>query len=810
METAGRDEMLDIAQLVELTSDAVAVCAKDGTINHVNARLKELIGEERTDVIGSDIKDLLFSAAFERASEHRLPFPLDGTAVSLMLKLSDGSFVPVQARAIELGGRNDEARRRLIKLKRLSSRDRVLVVVKSLEEQYAHDRQMRRVLSELQAANKRLSGTLSVIMATVGAEDLPSLVHAVLNRLLDALDADGSTLYFTESGGFKLRGISDGLERDYVPEFIPYGAGIPTYVLRAARACRFSVVRAGESALADEGSFYDLDRRVSRPLRVQDMPPFKTVIAVPVFFGRQVLGIIELGWKRPTMPRPYDVNVLEVICDYLSIELVSLATSMRSQRSAELTRSLNHVRDTLYTFEDDRGLAWGEIASEIRRVLSCHICPLLFDAERGCYVIDFEGGSRVAMPGDIERMFFSTTAPAARVNETMQDYFSRRDGAAVFDEGELQFARLTRIDQLSWAGTWLMSRGLPNQGVFFDFSGGVLGEHGEPHRPAAEDGALMSRAAASQAGPPPMMLLLRDSTQEPIDDIEYDYLVRLVHDFELFAQSVSQKHEDRHIAQALQSGMKSSLGSVPGITADSLYSSATRQALVGGDFYTLIRLPDDQAVMILGDVSGKGIEAASMSAFVKTALSAYAWEGTSPVQMVRSLNSMLMGFSRVETFATMFVAKIDLRHRIASYCSAGHPPSMLVRKTALGQAGPAASAAGDGAPGADAIETNEVELLSRQSGVVGAFEGMAFESGSFAFSPGDVLFMYTDGAIEARSPAGEFFGEQRLRDLLLSVVDDGVEGLCQRVLDALDAFTASALEDDIALVALRFDEGGAC
>lgn len=176
-----------------------------------------------------------------------------------------------------------------------------------------------------------------------------------------------------------------------------------------------------------------------------------------------------------------------------------------------------------------------------------------------------------------------------------------------------------------------------------------------------------------------------------------------------------------------------------------------------------------------------------MSALVKTALSAYAWEGASPVAMVRSLNSMLMGFSRVETFATMFVAHLDLGRGEAVYCSAGHPPSMLVR-----------AGCGDAEPG------GEVELLSIQSGVVGAFESMAFESGSFSFGPGDILFMYTDGAIEARDAEGGFFGEQRLRTILLEQAGAPVEGLCQRVLDELDAFTGSVLEDDIALVALQF------
>ena len=160
--------------------------------------------------------------------------------------------------------------------------------------------------------------------------------------------------------------------------------------------------------------------------------------------------------------------------------------------------------------------------------------------------------------------------------------------------------------------------------------------------------------------------------------------------------------------------------------------------------------------------------------------------------MVRSLNTMLMSFSRVETFATMFVANIDLRSRSALYCSAGHPPTMLIHP-----------AREDSDPGE--ARAGEIELMSTQSGVVGAFEDMAFRSGSFTFEPGDILFMYTDGAIEARNAEGEFFGEQRLRDILLEQSERGVDGLCARLLRELDVFTNSALEDDIAMVALRLD-----
>ena len=102
METLERNEWADVAQLVEITSDAVIICELDGTILHVNNRLLDLMCEERADVIGGDVKDVLYSSAFERATEHRLPFETDGSESELMLKLSDGSFIPVARAPLRL------------------------------------------------------------------------------------------------------------------------------------------------------------------------------------------------------------------------------------------------------------------------------------------------------------------------------------------------------------------------------------------------------------------------------------------------------------------------------------------------------------------------------------------------------------------------------------------------------------------------------------------------------------------------------------------------------------------------------------
>lgn len=293
-------------------------------------------------------------------------------------------------------------------------------------------------------------------------------------------------------------------------------------------------------------------------------------------------------------------------------------------------------------------------------------------------------------------------------------------------------------------GGWLRAHGLPCQGLYVDT--GI-----EAGRPRSEGDGKHSNDAIVPAsvakGPTTRALLLRDGSQEPIDDLEYDYLVHLAHDFELIYEGESQKREERHIAQTLQIGMRNSLGDVPGIATDSVYLSATNSALVGGDFYTLVRLPDDCAVMILGDVSGKGIEAASMSALVKTALTAYAWEGAGPAVWPARSIACSWAFRGRDVRDGVY-RKIDLKAGRATYCSAGHPPTMVIR--------PSSTPLGGGE-----TRGGEVELLGCQSGVIGAFESMVYETGVFTFAPGDMLFMYTDGAIEARDRSGAFFGEQR-------------------------------------------------
>lgn len=153
--------------------------------------------------------------------------------------------------------------------------------------------------------------------------------------------------------------------------------------------------------------------------------------------------------------------------------------------------------------------------------------------------------------------------------------------------------------------------------------------------------------------------------------------------------------------------------------------------------------------------------------------------------MVRLLNDFLLGFSRLETFATLFVGVIDLAHATLTYCSAGHPPAIFLRR-----------------------DPHEMFTLDEQSGVVGAFRGMSYHDGRVRLREGDRLLLYTDGVTEARNPSGAFFGEQGLRDAVMEEAAGDYEHMLDRLLARLDAFTERSLDDDAAMVTLRFDELG--
>lgn len=231
--------------------------------------------------------------------------------------------------------------------------------------------------------------------------------------------------------------------------------------------------------------------------------------------------------------------------------------------------------------------------------------------------------------------------------------------------------------------------------------------------------------------------------------------------------------ETATVADELQNALLDLPASISGIRFSSSYRSAADCARVGGDFYDLMELPDGRVSIVLGDISGKGLNAAKMMMMVKNSLRAYVFDGTEPDEVIAKANRLLSANTEPHMFVTVFMGVLDPATGDLRYCSAGHPPALIRR------------------------EDGSVTTLSNQSPMVGAFSAFEFTSSEEHLGQGDYLFLYTDGVIEANK-ADEWFGESRLRDLVQQNASG--EDACQAVVDAVAEFAGGKLDDDLALL----------
>ncbi|MHB0975625.1 MAG: SpoIIE family protein phosphatase [Candidatus Aquicultorales bacterium] len=261
----------------------------------------------------------------------------------------------------------------------------------------------------------------------------------------------------------------------------------------------------------------------------------------------------------------------------------------------------------------------------------------------------------------------------------------------------------------------------------------------------------------------------------PFTDEQKDFIEKVAASVSLAVENASLYAAERNIADTLQHAILTLPQTLPGVEFGHLYRSATEAAEVGGDFYDLFELDEGRMGIVIGDVSGKGLEAATMTSLVKNTIKAYAYESPRPELIVSKTNDVLVRSSPFDIFVTLFVGILETRTGRLEYCNAGHPRPLIKRPSA-------------------------VAILDESNSVTGAFPGLSFKPGIERLTADDVLVLYTDGVLEARK-ANDFFGERRL----VAVVNnaEGPPGaLPGSIFDALIEFTGGHLTDDTAILAI--------
>jgi sigma-B regulation protein RsbU (phosphoserine phosphatase) len=259
----------------------------------------------------------------------------------------------------------------------------------------------------------------------------------------------------------------------------------------------------------------------------------------------------------------------------------------------------------------------------------------------------------------------------------------------------------------------------------------------------------------------------------------------------LLKESLEQQRirQELEIARQVQSAiLPDKEVSIEGVEIGTVYIPARE---VGGDFYDIIKVDDSDFLIVIGDVSNKGIPAAMVmsatSALIKSELKNF--PQISPSLLMSNLNDILCKgiIKSQEMFATLFIARFDLRRKRLSYCNAGHVPPLYWSS-----------------------RIKKVLKLRHGGTFVGQFPGTDFEQGELEFACGDRFFAFTDGLTEAANADNELVGCERVRQIFETGADDTAADFCLKVKEWVNLFAEGANAesiDDFTLFEVRIKQG---
>ena len=245
--------------------------------------------------------------------------------------------------------------------------------------------------------------------------------------------------------------------------------------------------------------------------------------------------------------------------------------------------------------------------------------------------------------------------------------------------------------------------------------------------------------------------------------------------------------QERHFSSSLQRSLLLAPpeDNFPGIAVVTHYESAWEELSVGGDFFDVFALEGGKIALVVGDISGKGLAAAVLTAEVKFTLRAYLNEYRHLGRAMTSLNNYLCDVPQAQregvlSFTVLTLAVIDPASGAVSLAVAGAEPPLVLRAS------------------------GKIESMDpKGSGLpLGIRAGEEYPVTAFQFSPGDTLLITTDGIIEARH-GRKLFGPEGMEQAAREAAELPLRQIGQAIVDAARAFAGGTLQDDVCLLLAR-------
>lgn len=243
---------------------------------------------------------------------------------------------------------------------------------------------------------------------------------------------------------------------------------------------------------------------------------------------------------------------------------------------------------------------------------------------------------------------------------------------------------------------------------------------------------------------------------------------------------------ERKIALELQGALLPEMPkNVPGLAVRRYYASALQESTVGGDFYDVYPLDDDRAALCVGDVSGKGLAAATQVGALRHMLRAALYLDRTLLSAVNDLNKMLANREMLTGFATLWVSIYESSTRTLYYVNCGQEPA-LIRRAATGR----------------------VEECAPTGPVIGTFVDAEFRAASATLESGDILAVFTDGLTEIGPNRRDQLGLDGLARVLehapalgdAATADQKAESIVGHVIAQVIEFADSVVRDDMCLL----------